>query len=315
MLEIKHKLVQTAAACALAFAACAAHAADKPLKSIGITVGSLGNPYFVTVVKGAQAQAKEINPSAKVTAVSADYDLNKQFTQIDNFISAHVDMILLNAADPKAIEPAVRKAQAAGIAVIAVDVAASGADATVQTNNVKAGELACDYLAKKLNGKGNVIIENGPQVSAVVDRVNGCKAVLAKNPGLRLLSSDQDGKGSREGGMNAMQGYLTRFPKVDGLFAINDPQAIGSDLAAKQLRRTGIVITSVDGAPDIETALTSDTQVQASSSQDPFAMAKKAVSVGYGIMNGHKPANAMILLEPMLITRENVKRYKGWSAH
>ncbi|KGW41912.1 ABC transporter substrate-binding protein [Burkholderia pseudomallei] len=315
MLEIKHKLVQTAAACALAFAACAAHAADKPLKSIGITVGSLGNPYFVTVVKGAQAQAKEINPSAKVTAVSADYDLNKQFTQIDNFISAHVDMILLNAADPKAIEPAVRKAQAAGIAVIAVDVAASGADATVQTNNVKAGELACDYLAKKLNGKGNVIIENGPQVSAVVDRVNGCKAVLAKNPGLRLLSSDQDGKGSREGGMNAMQGYLTRFPKVDGLFAINDPQAIGSDLAAKQLRRTGIVITSVDGAPDIETALTSDTQVQASSSQDPFAMAKKAVSVGYGIMNGHKPANAMILLEPALITRENVKRYKGWSAH
>ncbi|MET5115974.1 substrate-binding domain-containing protein, partial [Burkholderia pseudomallei] len=80
-------------------------------KSIGITVGSLGNPYFVTDVKGAQAQAKEINPSAKVTAVSADYELNKQFTQIDNFISAPVDMILLNAADPKAIEPAVRKAQ------------------------------------------------------------------------------------------------------------------------------------------------------------------------------------------------------------
>ncbi|AJY39141.1 MULTISPECIES: ABC transporter substrate-binding protein [Burkholderia] len=315
MLEIKHKLVQTAAACALTFAACAAHAADKPLKSIGITVGSLGNPYFVTVVKGAQAQAKEINPNAKVTAVSADYDLNKQFTQIDNFISAHVDMILLNAADPKAIEPAVRKAQAAGIAVIAVDVAASGADATVQTNNVKAGELACDYLAKKLNGKGNVIIENGPQVSAVLDRVNGCKAVLAKNPGLKLLSGDQDGKGSREGGMNAMQGYLTRFPKVDGLFAINDPQAIGSDLAAKQLHRTGIVITSVDGAPDIEIALKSDTQVQASSSQDPFAMAKKAVSVGYEIMNGHKPGNAMILLEPTLVTRDNVKSYKGWSSH
>ncbi|KVE41065.1 ABC transporter substrate-binding protein [Burkholderia sp. BDU5] len=315
MLEIKHKLVQTGLACALAFAACAAHAADKPLKSIGITVGSLGNPYFVTVVKGAEAQAKEINPNAKVTAVSADYDLNKQFTQIDNFISARVDMILLNAADPKAIEPAVRKAQAAGIAVVAVDVAAAGADATVQTNNVKAGELACDYLAKKLGGKGNVIIENGPQVSAVVDRVNGCKAVLTKNPGLKLLSSDQDGKGSREGGMNAMQGYLTRFPRVDGLFTINDPQAIGSDLAAKQLHRNGIVITSVDGAPDIETALKSDTQVQASSSQDPFAMAKKAVAVGYGIMNGHKPANSMILLEPTLITRDNVKSYKGWSAH
>ncbi|MBN3832530.1 ABC transporter substrate-binding protein [Burkholderia sp. Ac-20344] len=315
MFKIRSKALQTGLACTLAFAACAAHAADKQLKSIGITVGSLGNPYFVTVVKGAEAQAKALNPNARVTAVSADYDLNKQFTQIDNFISAHVDMILLNAADPKAIEPAVKKAQAAGIPVIAVDVAAAGADATVQTNNVKAGALACEYLAKKIGGKGNVVIENGPQVSAVVDRVNGCKTVLAKNPGIKVLSFDQDGKGSREGGMAAMQGYLTRFPKLDGVFAINDPQAVGSDLAAKQFNRANIVITSVDGAPDIETALKSNTLVQASASQDPFAMAKEAVTIGYGIINGKKPSNPMTLLEPALITRDNVSSYKGWSSH
>ena len=150
--------------------------------------------------------------------MSADYDMNKQFTQIDNFISAHVDMILLNAADPKAIEPAVKKAQAAGIVVVAVDVAAAGADATVQTNNVQAGR-ACVRVSssKKLNGKGNVIIENGPPVSAVLDRVKGCKEVLAKSPGIKILSDDQDAKGSREGGMNAMQGYLTRFPKIDAV--------------------------------------------------------------------------------------------------
>jgi ribose transport system substrate-binding protein len=154
MHKFKSKVLQAGIACAMVFAGAGAHAADKPLKSVGVTVGSLGNPYFVTVVKGAEARAKAINPNAKVTTVSADYDLNKQFTQIDNFISAHVDLILLNAADAKAIEPAVKKAQAAGIPVIAVDVAAAGADATVQTNNVKAGEMACDYLAKKLGGKG-----------------------------------------------------------------------------------------------------------------------------------------------------------------
>jgi ribose transport system substrate-binding protein len=291
-----------------------AHAADKPLKSIGITVGSLGNPYFVTISKGAEAKAKAINPNAKVTAVSSDYDMNKQFTQIDNFISAHVDMILLNAVDPKAIEPAVKKAQKAGIVVVAVDVAAAGADATVQTNNVQAGEISCDFLAKKLNGKGNVVIENGPQVSAVIDRVNGCKSVLAKNPGIKILSDDQDAKGSREGGMNAMQGYLTRFPKLDGVFAINDPQAIGTDLAAKQLHRNNIVITSVDGAPDIETALKSETMVQASASQDPWSMAQQAVSVGYDMMNGKKPSSTTILLPSTLVTRENVGSYKGWSS-
>lgn len=310
----KQKAVLASIALGLGFAMTAAQAADKPLKSIGVTVGSLGNPYFVTIVKGAEAKAKQINPNAKVTAVSADYDLNKQFTQIDNFISAHVDMILLNAADPKAIEPAVKKAEAAGIVVVAVDVAAAGANATVQTNNVQAGELSCGYIAKKLNGRGNVIIENGPPVSAVVDRVKGCKSALAKEPGIKILSDDQDAKGSREGGMNAMQGYLTRFPKVDAVFTINDPQAVGSDLAAKQLQRKNIVITSVDGAPDIETALKSDTLVQASASQDPWAMAQTAVDIGYGIMNGKQLANPMTLLPSTLVTRDSVGSYKGWSA-
>ena len=194
------------------------------------------------------------------------------------------DLILVNAADPRAIAPAVKRAQAAGIPVIAVDVAAAGADATVQTDNTRAGEIACQFMAEKMGGKGNVIIENGPQVSAVIDRVNGCKAALAKAPAIKILSSDQDAKGSREGGMNAMQGYLTRFPDIQGVFTINDPQAIGTDLAARQLNRSGIVITSVDGAPDIVGALKGPTQVQASASQDPYTMGKLAVQIGDGII-------------------------------
>jgi ribose transport system substrate-binding protein len=286
----------------------------REIKSIGVTVGSLGNPFFVTIAQGAEAKAREMNPDVKVLAVSADYDLNKQFTQIDNFIAAGVDLILLNAADPRAIEPAVKKAQKAGIAVVGVDVAAAGADATVQTNNTQAGEISCQYIVDKLAGKGNVIIQNGPQVSAVIDRVNGCKSVLAKAPGIKVLSDDQDGKGSREGGMNVMLGHLTRFPKIDAVFAINDPQAIGTDLAARQLKRKGIDITSVDGAPDIENALKSDTQVQASASQDPWAMAQQAVVIGKDVLNGKRPASPMVLIPSALITRDNVTAYKGWSA-
>ena len=267
----------------------------------------------MTIAKGAEAKAKEINPNVKVLAVSADYDLNKQFTQIDNFIASGVDLILLNAADAKAIEPAVRKAQKAGIAVIGVDVAAAGADATVQTNNVQAGEVACQYIVDKTGGKGNVIIQNGPQVSAVIDRVKGCKSVLAKAPGIKVLSDDQDGKGSREGGMDVMLGHLTRFQQIDAVFTINDPQAIGTSLAAKQLKRKTI-ITSVDGAPDIENALKSDTLVEASASQDPWAMAQKAVEIGVGVLNGKKPSSPMMLLPSTLITRDNVGNYKGWSA-
>ena len=298
------------AGAALAFAATAS---AKDLKAVGVTVGSLGNPYFVSLSKGVTDGAHAINPDAKVTVSSADYDLNKQFTQIDNFIAAGVDLILVNAADPKAIAPAIKRAQAAGIVVVGVDVAAAGADATVQTNNVQAGKISCEFLADAIGKQGNVVIENGPQVSAVVDRVDGCKEVLGKHPDIKLLSSDQDGKGSRDGGLNAMQGYLTRFPDLKGVFAINDPQAIGSDLAARQLNRTGIVITSVDGAPDIVSALKSDTSIKASASQDPYEMGKLATNTGYGIMQGKKPENPMILMESKLVTKDNVDSYKGWT--
>ena len=299
---------------AAALAAPAVQAQNKQIKNVGITLGSLGNPFFVSLSKGAEAKVKQLNPSAKVTTLSADYDLNKQFSQIDGFIAAGTDLILVNAVDARAIEPALMKAKKAGIAVVGVDVAANGADATVQTNNVQAGEIACQFIVEKLGGKGNVIIQNGPQVSAVIDRVNGCKSVFKKNPDIKVLSDDQDAKGSREGGLNVMQNHLTRFPKVDAVFAINDPQAVGIDLAARQLNRKNIIIASVDGAPDIENALKSDTQVQASASQDPYAIAQKAVEIGQDLINGKKPANAMTLLPSTLVTRANVKDYKGWSA-
>ena len=299
----------------IALAALMSHVVEaRELKALGISMGSLGNPYFVTLADGATARAKALNPNVKVTSVSADYDLSKQFSQIDNFISSKVDLILINAVDPSAMASAIKKARDAGIVVVAVDVDAKGVNATVQTDNVEAGKLACQYLVDKLSGKGNVIIQNGPQVTAVTDRVKGCKAALAAAPDIKVLSDDQDGKGSREGGLNVMQGYLTRFPKIDGLFAINDPQAIGSDLAAKQLKRSGIIITSVDGAPDIENALKTETQIQASSSQDPWAMAQTAVNVGNDILNDKAPAEAVTLLTPKLITRDNVGTYSGWSS-
>ncbi len=288
----------------------------KELKSIGISLGSLGNPFFVALSKGAEFEARKTNPNVKVTTVGFEYDLGKQVTQIDNFIAAGVDLILLNPGDPKAIGPAIRKAQAAGIIVVAVDTAAEGADATVTTNNVQAGEIACQYVADKLGGKGDVIIENGPQVSAVIDRVVGCKNVFAKYPGLKILSNDQDGKGSREGGLTVTQGYLTRFSKIDAIFAINDPQAIGTDLAARQQQRSVIIISSVDGAPDIEAALKdpASPQIQASASQDPFFMARRAVQVGVGILDGQKPASTVELLPSKLVTRDNIAEYKGWTS-
>ncbi len=292
-------------------------AAAKELKSIGISLGSMGNPFFVALAKGAQFEAKKVNPNVKITTVGYDYDLGKQNTQIDNFIAAGVDLILLNPGDPNAIEPAIKRAQAAGIIVVSVDTHAEGANATVETNNVQAGTIACEYLIQKMGDKGDMIIVNGPQVSSVIERVKGCKEVIAKHPAIKLLSFDQDAKGSRDGGLAVMQSLLTRFQTVDGVFAINDPTAIGAELAAKQLNRTSFPITAVDGAPDAETALkdANSQQFVASASQDPFLMARLAVQQGVKLLDGEKLEHDVMLMDSKLVTRDNVNDYHGWSSH
>ena len=289
-----------------------ASAGAKELKSVGLTVGDMANPFFVAMGKGTEDAAKKINPTVKVTALSTKYDLNTQVGQIENFIANKVDLILVNAVDPKAIAPVLKKARNAGIVVVAVDVGAEGADYTVMSDNVAAGANACDYIAKKLNNKGNVVIVNGPPVTSVVDRVVGCKQVLAKTQ-IKILSDNQDAKGSRDGGMAVMQDLLTANPKIDAVFAINDPTAIGAELAIKQAKRTGIFITAVDGAPDAVVALKDPKSLlEGSSAQNPYAMANEGVKVGYDIMNGKAPATKVTLLPVPLITKANLKDYAGW---
>jgi ribose transport system substrate-binding protein len=289
--------------------------AQKKLNVVAVTVGDLGNPFFVQIAHGAEAAAKKINPSVKFQSESSNYDVNNQTNQLDNFIANGANLILLNAADSKGIAPAVLRAKAAGVAVIAVDVGAEGGvDATVTSNNKQAGQLDGKFVAERLKGKGNVVIVNGPPVTAVTDRVAGFLEEIKKSPGIKIVSQDQNAGGSRDGGLRVMTDLLTAFPKIDAVFAINDPTAIGCDLAAKQAQRKDFFIVGVDGAPDVVPSLKDkDSLIQASAAQDPYTMAGKAVDIGYDIMNGKKPAQDLTLIPVDLITKDNVDQYKGWT--
>lgn len=283
----------------------------RELKSIGVSVSTLGNPFFIPLVKGIENAAHKINPNVRVTTVASNYDLGTQFGQIDSFIGAGVDMILLSASDPKGIAPALKRAKDAGIVVIAVDVSATGADATVQTDNPKAGEMACQYLADKIGHKGNVVILNGPPVSSIVQRVAGCTEVLGRYPDIKILSSNQDAKASREGGLNVMTSLLTRFPSIQGVFSVTDAQTLGAELAIKQLHREGIVLTSIDGAPDVIPEIKAGA-IQATVAQSPYKIGTMGVAIGSDILNGKKPASDKVLLTPELVDRDTVSDYKGW---
>lgn len=285
------------------------------LKSVAVTVGDLSNPFFVLMGRGAEAEARRIGgEKVRTTVVSSGYDLNQQFNQIENFIASNTSVIVLNAGDSKGIAPAVEKAKAAGIVVVAVDTGAEGGvDATITSNNLQAGQLSCQYIADRLQGQGNVVIVNGPPVQSVFDRVDGCEAVFAKYPGIEVLSKDQNAEGSRDGGLRVMSDLLTSFPRIDAVFAINDPSGVGAELAAKQAKRSEFFIVGVDGAPEAQEAIADPNSLfVATAAQDPLGMTKKAVQVGNDILYGKRPANPNILIPVKLITRDNVSEYKGW---
>ncbi|UTW12843.1 ABC transporter substrate-binding protein [Marinobacterium rhizophilum] len=290
--------------------------ASAVLNSIGVSVSDLGNPYFVEIARGAERRARELGgDQVRVQVVSSAYDLPRQIRQIDAFISDAVQLILLSAADRDGIAPAVQRARNAGIHVIAVDVEAAGAEATITTDNRVAGTLACDFLARRIGGSGKVVIINGPAVSSVIERVQGCRAALADFTGIELLSDSQNGGGAREGGLEKMTALMTAHPDIQGVFTINDPSALGAEQAAHQAGRSNFVIVSIDGSPAALEQLSNPASLlEATAAQFPGRIAERAIDTGLQLLRGETLDKQRILIRPELLTRDNVQDYRGWNS-
>lgn len=288
------------------------------LKTVAFTCQDLQNPFFKLMGEAVEQAAKDIGgEKVKVLIASADNDLNKQFQQIDDFIAAGAQIIVLNAADSAGIAPAVRRAKEAGVIVIASDVTAEGGmDATMTSNNYQAGYIVAKYIAERLNGKGNVVAIVGDPVSASLDRKKGFDDAMSEYPNINVLSDTQNGKGRRELSMILMSDLLTAFPDIDAVWGVNDPTALGAELAIKQARRDDeMFVVGVDGSPDaVQSMKQPDSIFAATAAQDPWYMAYHAVEVGWEIMNGNPPKQKTELIPVQLITREDVLagEYNGW---
>ncbi|MEY2194268.1 ABC transporter substrate-binding protein [Neobacillus sp. BF23-41] len=284
---------------------------DKKL-TIGLTVGTLANPFFVAMSKGVEEAGKEL--SAEVFVESAEYDLAKQTSQIENFITKKVDVILLNAVDTKGIAAAVQQAKDAGIPVIAVDTnAEGGVDATVTSDNYQAGKLAGEYVIEQLGGKGNIAIIDGPPVSAVTDRIKGFEEAI-KDSKIKIVAK-QNGEGNREKALTVMESILQANPSgsIDAVFAINDPEAIGVEIAQEQAdRKDEFFIVGVDGAPEVTEAMAKKgSTIKATSAQSPSEMVKKAVEIGMKVKNG-EDVEDLIKVPVKLVTQDKLDSYQGW---
>jgi ribose transport system substrate-binding protein len=283
---------------------------DGKVDKVGLMLQDISNPFFASMQKSMEQAADDQGFDLNVQ--DGRQDLGTQNDQIDTFIQQGMDLILLNAVDSSGIASAVARAKAAGITVVAVDVDAEGADAAVTTDNVEAGRQSCQALVDALGGNGNILVVEGTPTTAPQDRVKGCDEVLAANTGVKVLAR-QAGKNDRASGLALTTDMLTANQDVKGIFAINDPEALGADLAVQQAGRTGVTIVGVDGSPEAVTALKDpSSNFAASAAQDPGGMALKALEVGQGIVAGNDPAERVTLLAPSLVTKDNVAEYQGW---
>ena len=252
------------------------------------------NPFFVKMKEGAEAKAAELGVTLKSYAGKVDGDHDSQVAAIEACIADGAKGILIAASDTKAIVDSVKKAQEAGMVVIALDTPldpADAADATFATDNFEAGRLIGAWAAATLgaeaaNAKIGFLNLTPSEPTVDVLRNQGFMmgfGIDVKDPNdigdeddPRIVGHDIT-NGNEEGGRKAMENLLQINPDINVIHTINEPAAVGAYQALKAVgKENDVLIVSVDGGcPGV--ASVKDGVIGATSQQYPLMMAALGV--------------------------------------
>jgi ribose transport system substrate-binding protein len=266
----------------MTFAAIAAHA-----EGIGASLLTQQHPFYNELAKAITAEAEAKNVPLEISI--ANQDLNKQLADIEDFIVKGVDVIIMSPVDSKGALAAVKRAEAAGIKVITVDVPVEGADVAsyIGTDNYAGGVKAGELMAEQLGGKGNVAIIDYPLVQSVVNRVNGFKEAIAKHPDIKIVSI-QTGI-TRAEALAVAQNMLQANPDINGIFGFGDDAALAASVAVKSSGLTGKVkVIGFDGMPEAIAAVDNDPDMVGVIQQFPDQMGKLAVETAIKVAAGEE---------------------------
>lgn len=286
---------------ALAAATVPAMAQDAKLK-IGMTFQELNNPYFVSMQEALKEAAKSIG--AEVVVTDANHDVAKQISDIEDMLQQKIDILLLNPTDSAGVESAVKMAKDAHVIVVAVDANASGpVDTFVGSKNKDAGYQSCQFLAKSLNGSGEVAILDGIAVVPILQRVEGCKQALAEFSGIKLVDT-QNGRQDRSVALGVVENMIQSHPNLKGIFSVNDGGAMGA-LSAIQGSGKDIKLTSVDGAPEAVKAIADGTAFIETTAQFPRDQVRVGLAMALAQKWGARVVPKEVPIDVKPVTKEN----------
>lgn len=249
--------------------------------TLGLSVSTLNNPFFVDLANGAKDKAKELGIDIKV--VDARDDSAKQLNDVEDLIRQKVDILLINPTDSDAIVAAIEEANEANIPVITVDRGSSGGIVLlhIASDNVAGGRLAGEYIAEKIGGKGKVIELVGiPGTSSARDRGKGFNEVIAKYAGIHVVAR-QTANYNRAEGLTVMENLLQAHPDINAVFAHNDEMALGAIEAIKAAGKLkDIIVVGFDATPDALESVKRG-ELSATIAQQPYRMGELAVEKAY----------------------------------
>jgi len=269
---------------------------------------NMSNQFQVTLRDCVKAHCD--SNGIKLLEADAQGDAAKQVSQVENFIAQGVDVILFSPTDRHACAPALTAAKKAGIPTMIVNCEIDNLDEAVcyvGCNDTSAGEMEMEYIAKKLNGQGNIVVLQGPDGnSAAVLRTTGIANVLKNYPNIKMLAQ-QPGNWDIEQAMSIVENWLQTMD-IDAIVAENDEMALGAVKAIQgQNIKKKILVIGVDAIEDGLKAVKEGTMI-ATVLQDAEAIAAKTIEVAQQVVDG-KSVEANYEIPFKIIDSTNIDEY------
>jgi len=245
--------------------------------------------------------------------LDADYDVNKQITDMETLIQNQVDMIILNPVDATAMGNALDSAQEAGIPVICVNTMVADADAEkvlayVGSNDVEAGNEITKYACEAIGGEGGVVILQGViGMGSEFLRTQGIDEMLPSYPNVKELAR-KTANWDRQEGLTTMENWAQSFGEdIKAVIAENDEMALGAIQALESAGISDVVVVGVDGLQDAIQSI-ADGKMDCTFLQDADGQGQKCIEVCLNYLNGGE-MEAEYNVPWQQITSENAAEY------
>ena len=308
-----------AAAAAPAAAEAAAPVDTTPIK-IGVSIPSADHGWTGGVVYWTQKAIddwKAKDPNVEFVLATADSPAT-QVSDIEDLMAQNIDGLVVLPHDSASLTPVVKEVKDAGKYVVVIDrgLTEPVEDVYVAGDNPGLGRVSGEWMAKALEGKGDIVVLEGIPTVINTERVEAFNAVMANYPDIKILDS-QPAMWSTQKGLEIMENYLQKYDKIDAVWAQDDDVLKGVLQAYQESGRDDIkFFLGGAGSKDvIKMIMDGDPRVQADVTYPP-SMAATAISLAVKGMRGEPlegfyqqqvPAKTVLAAE--LVTKENAEKY------